>query len=110
MRRLPASTAVVAFAGTAKLTAASTNPDAAIRGVFVHLMRQFSQSEISRGKAIVFKIGIRDDACNRCRELRAQVAIQTRLSRTSHDFVKYTFGGRLVAKTNALSGQDPTLT
>ena len=33
MGRLPAGTGVVAFAGTAKLAAASINPGAAIRGV-----------------------------------------------------------------------------
>jgi hypothetical protein len=55
---------VVAFAGTAKLIAASTNPAAAIRGVLVHLIRQFSQSGISCGKAIVLKIGIPGDVRN----------------------------------------------
>jgi hypothetical protein len=59
---------VVAFAGTAKLIAASTNPGAAIRGVLVHLIRQFSQSGISWGKAIVLKIGIGGDVRNWCRE------------------------------------------
>jgi hypothetical protein len=55
---------VVAFAGTAKIIAASTNPGAAIRGVSVHLIRQFSQSGISWGKAIVLKIGIPGDVRN----------------------------------------------
>jgi hypothetical protein len=55
---------VVAFAGTAKLIAASTNPAAAIRGVLVHFIRQFSQSGISWGKAIVLKIGIPGDVRN----------------------------------------------
>jgi hypothetical protein len=59
---------VVAFAGTPKLIAASTNPGATIRGVLVHLIRQFSQSGISWGKAIVLKIGIRGDVRNWCRE------------------------------------------
>jgi hypothetical protein len=54
----------VAFAGTAKLIAASTNAGAAIRGVLVHLIRQFSQSGISWGKAIVLKIGIPGDVRN----------------------------------------------
>jgi hypothetical protein len=55
---------VVALAGTAKLVAASTNPAAAIRGVLVHLIRQFSQSGISWGKALVLKIGIPGDVRN----------------------------------------------
>ena len=63
MEPLPAGTGVVAFVGTAKLIAASTNPGAAIRGVLVRLIRQFSQSG-GRGKAIVFKIGIRGDVRN----------------------------------------------
>jgi hypothetical protein len=67
MRRLPAGTGVVAFAGTAKLIA-SNNPGAAIRGVLVHLIRQFSQRGISSGNRIVLKIGIRGDVRNRSRE------------------------------------------
>jgi hypothetical protein len=67
MGPLPAGTNVVAFAGTAKLIPASTNPSAAIL-VLVHLIRQFSQSGISGGKAIVLKIGIRGDVRNWCRE------------------------------------------
>jgi hypothetical protein len=64
MRLLLAGKAVVAFAGTAKLIATSINPGAAIRGVLVHLIRQFSQSGISSGNAIVLKIGIRGDVRN----------------------------------------------
>ena len=41
---------------------------AANRGVSVHLIRQFSQSGISWGKAIVLKIGIWGDVRNRWRE------------------------------------------
>jgi hypothetical protein len=62
------ASAVVAFAGTAKLIAASTNPGAAIRGVLLRLIRQCSQSGISWGKAIGLKIGIRGDVRNWCRE------------------------------------------
>ena len=61
---MPAGKGVVAFAGTAKLIATSINPGAAIRGVLVRLIRQFSQSGISWGKAIVLKIGIRGDVRN----------------------------------------------
>jgi hypothetical protein len=54
----------VPSAGTAKLIAASTNPDAAIRGVLVHLIRQFPPSGNSWAKAIVLKIGIPVDVRN----------------------------------------------
>jgi hypothetical protein len=57
---VPAGKGVVAFAGTAKLIATSINPGAAIRGVLVHLIRQFSQSGISWGKAIVLRSVFRE--------------------------------------------------
>src|SRR5215471_8113648 len=64
MRRLPAGERVVAFAGTAKLIAASTSPGAVIRRVLMRLIRQFSQSGISWGKS--------NHSQDRCSERRPQ--------------------------------------
>jgi hypothetical protein len=58
-KRPPASSGVVAFAGAAKFTAASTNPSAIIRGILVHLIRQFSQTG-SAEERIVFKTDVRE--------------------------------------------------
>ena len=108
MRWLLAGMAVVAFAGTAKLMATSINPGTAIRGVLVRLIRQFSQSGISWGKAIVLKIGIRGDVRNGAGNGLSQIE-QSNAPFTNESRFRQTLSDVPGSRCRTLSGKDKRL-
>ena len=122
MRRLSAGTSVLACTGTVKLIAANTSPGAAIRFDLVHLISPILPKRNQLGKSDCF-----EDRYSERRPqlvpgtdfLRALVAVQQSNAPFTNEsrFRQIHFRtfldrdvGRLVAKTNALSGQNSTLT